>query len=273
MNKKNNKDDESLKILLASYSNDQQDESSCSSTKNKNLWLIAETGKQDDDTTNVILTEANTKLETTSCQTLHSIFPKGYNKTNITNLIQLRNALNQAIPPDSIDTTLQKTTATPQEMNRFELFRSVITHEDELLNHRVSWIILAQSFLMAAYITATDASNATRCITATVGLLTVIVTLPAILAAGSNVDVQQQVYFRQIKSDERCMQLHGHTRDLSVKPTPREERVRLEHGHVLPNMAFRGRSAVRILYTAIFLAGVQILGWAFLLAAVIHEWE
>ena len=74
-------------------------------------------------------------------------------------------------------------------MNRFEVFRSVITHEDELLNHRVSWIILAQSFLMAAYITATDASNASRFITATVGLLTVIVTLPAFIAAGSNVDV------------------------------------------------------------------------------------
>ena len=38
------------------------------------------------------------------------------------------------------------------EVKRFELFRTVIQHEDDLLNQRVSWIILAQSFLMAAFI-------------------------------------------------------------------------------------------------------------------------
>lgn len=42
------------------------------------------------------------------------------------------------------------------EVKRFELFRSVIQHEDDLLNQRVSWIILAQSFLMAAFITNTS---------------------------------------------------------------------------------------------------------------------
>ena len=244
-------EEESLKILL--------NRGNKSSSVESNLWLISEASKHDGDT-NAMLIEAN-KPETS--RKLDSVFPNGYVKANITDLTQLRNALNQ----------VQRKEATTEEMNRFEVFRSVITHEDELLNHRVSWIILAQSFLMAAYITATDASNASRFITAAVGLLTVIVTLPAIIAAGSNVDVQQQVYFRQITSDERCMQLHGHTRDLRIKPTPREERARLENGHILPNMAFLGRSAVRILYTAIFLAGVQILGWAFLLAAVIHELE
>lgn len=256
MNKGDNKEEEeSLKILL---NRDKK-----SSSIESNLWLISEASKHDGNT-KAMLIEAN-KLETS--RKLDSVFPHGYVKRNITDLTQLRNVLNQVIP----DT--KRKVATTEEMNRFEVFRSVITHEDELLNHRVSWIILAQSFLMAAYITATDASSASRFITATVGLLTVIVTLPAIIAAGSNVDVQQQVYFRQITSDERCIQLHGHTRDLRIKPTPREERARLENGHILPNMAFRNRSAVRILYTAIFLAGVQILGWAFLLAAVIHEWE
>ncbi|GFH44607.1 hypothetical protein CTEN210_01081 [Chaetoceros tenuissimus] len=255
MNKADKKEEEeSFKILL------KRDKAS---SIERDLWLISDAGKHHENS-KAMLIEAN-ELETS--QELHSLFPKGYVKTNITDLTQLRNVLNQVIP------NTNKKEATTEEMNRFEVFRSVITHEDELLNHRVSWIILAQSFLMAAYITATDASNASRFITATVGLLTVIVTLPAIIAAGSNVDVQQQVYFRQIQSDERCIQLHGHTRDLRIKASPREERARLENGHILPNMAFRGRSAIRILYTAIFLAGVQILGWAFLLAAVIHEWE
>ena len=162
--------------------------------------------------------------------------------------------------------------ATLDEMKRFELFRSVITHEDNLLNQRVSWVILAQSFLMAAYITATDAPDSLRFVTAAVGLSTVIVTLPAILAAGRNVEVQQQVYFRQIESDERCLLLHGHKRDLSLKMETNEEFERLKFGHVLPNMAYRSRVAVKILYTAWLLAGVQILGWILLLVAFVHDW-
>mmetsp|Transcript_893 Transcript_893/g.1857 ORF Transcript_893/g.1857 Transcript_893/m.1857 type:complete len:226 (+) Transcript_893:65-742(+) len=78
------------------------------------------------------------------------------------------------------------------EVKRFELFRSVIQHEDDLLNQRVSWIILAQSFLMAAYITNTSedgSGDALKYITAIVGLLTVAVTMPAILSAGRNIEL------------------------------------------------------------------------------------
>ena len=158
-------------------------------------------------------------------------------------------------------------------MKRFELFRSVIEHEDELLNHRVSWIILAQSFLMAAYITTNGDNNLLRFVTAGVGLLTVFVTLPAILAAGTNIEVQQQVYFRQIESDERCIQLHGHSRDLKIKPIPMELKKRLQYGHILPNMAYRSRRSVKILYTAAFLAAVQSIGWILLLVAVILDYD
>ena len=62
------------------------------------------------------------------------------------------------------------------EVKRFELFRSVIQHEDDLLNQRVSWIILAQSFLVAAFITNTSndgSGDALKLITAIVGLSTV----------------------------------------------------------------------------------------------------
>jgi hypothetical protein len=91
------------------------------------------------------------------------------------------------------------------EVKRFELFRSVIQHEDDLLNQRVSWIILAQSFLVAAFITKPSddggEGDVMRLITAIVGLSTVVVTMPAILAAGRNIELQQRVYFSGIVSE------------------------------------------------------------------------
>ncbi|KAL3776353.1 hypothetical protein HJC23_010621 [Cyclotella cryptica] len=168
------------------------------------------------------------------------------------------------------------------EVKRFELFRSVIQHEDDLLNQRVSWIILAQSFLMAAFITNTSddgSGNALKYIAATVGLLTVVVTMPAILAAGRNIELQQHVYFAHISSEQRCKELHGHGRFI-IKgmggseykydfATEQEERANF--GHIFPNMAFRGRGALSALNTVIALATVQVLGWCFLLAALVRE--
>lgn len=156
------------------------------------------------------------------------------------------------------------------EIKRFELFRSVIQHEDDLLNQRVSWIILAQSFLMAAFITSSG-PNSLRLVTAYVGLATVIVTMPAIIAAGQNIEIQQVVYFKLLESDARCMELHGHTRDSSVKANE-EHRLRTSCGHILPTMAFRGRGSLRILTTVILLATVQCLGWIFLLLSLRFEW-
>lgn len=198
------------------------------------------------------------------------------------------------------------------EVKRFELFRSVIDHEDNLLNERVSWIILAQSFLMAAFVTSSQSGNLSMLlVAASVGLATVIVTLPAIFAAGRNIEVQQQVYFRQVPSDERCLELHGHKRDLTRSkkgqqlsrsmqrhdersgppifssnpmsgPIPdnndlggaldTEAQQRLKKGHIFPNMAFRSRASVPILYTVTALAAVQFFGWIFLLAALLMEW-
>ncbi len=211
------------------------------------------------------------------------IIPQSHveSSTAVTNLRDLRDALNEYLDEGaqlnensirSSRTDIART-ATMEEMRRFELFREVITHEDDLLNQRVSWIILAQSFLMAAYVTAggDPESDSLRFVTAAVGLATVFVTLPAIYAAGRNVEVQQRVYFQQIESDERCLILHGHKRDLSLGAF--EERDRILYGHILPTMAFRSRSAIKILFTATSLALVQLLGWIFLLIAVIDEWQ
>ena len=209
-----------------------------------------------------------------------------YSSQTLKNLRDLQEALNDFYGPEmnneetesnSNGSTLTMETHTPhiteEEELRFELFRDVISHEDGLLNERVSWILLAQSFLMAPYVLAGKEPFSLRFVTATVGIISVVVTLPAILAAGRNIEVQKQVYFRQISSEERCQMLHGHLRDLKVKLNLKEEQNRKMHGHLLPTMAFRSNVAVPILWTALSLAAIQFIGWTFLLAAVILGWD
>jgi hypothetical protein len=74
--------------------------------------------------------------------------------------------------------------------------------------------------------------------------------------------------------------LHGHGRGIlqserkegeqfSMKE---EQKKRLSEGHIFPNMAFRGRGAVPILFTVLALSTVQVLGWLFLLTALLKGW-
>ena len=109
------------------------------------------------------------------------------------------------------------------KVKRFKLIRSVIQHEGNLLNQRISWIILAQLFLMAAFITNTSddgTGNTLKYITATVALLTVVVTMPVVLAAGRNIELQQKIYFARITSYEQCRKMHGHGRNLGLSWPP-----------------------------------------------------
>ena len=109
------------------------------------------------------------------------------------------------------------------KVKQFKLVRSVIQHKGNLLNQRISWIILAQLFLMAAFIANTSENgtgNALKYITPTFGLLTVVVTMPVILAAGRNIELQQKIYFARIASYERCHKMHGHGRDLGLPWPP-----------------------------------------------------
>ena len=171
-------------------------------------------------------------------------------------------------------------------VKRFELFRRVIEHEDDLLNQRMSWIILAQSFLMAAFIssssndTSSDSSsnsNSNRTaaflyVTASVGLLTVLVTLPALVAAGKNIEVQQQIYFSGLPSDSLCRKLHGHDRDLNYEKASSSGTTTSSsnsRNHILPNTAFRSRFALPILTTVVLLSIVQVAGWCGLLIALV----
>jgi hypothetical protein len=288
-------------LLLTSESSDSVSNGIAKKRGEKALRLVVSTNDDNDDTLttkrgSLMISGALLVSDTSEKQvdSIDALFPNGYTSKTVTNLTELRDALNRYLPRlenndnneddrihsssiERFETARQerqeRKVATVDEMRRFELFRSVIEHEDDLLNHRVSWIILAQSFLMAAYITTNEELNSLRFVTAGVGLLTVGVTLPAILAAGSNIEVQQQVYFRQISSDERCEVLHGHSRDLSKTPTGQEMKERLKEGHVLPNMAFRSRRSVKILMTAVMLGAVQFVGWIFLLIAVMQDWN
>ncbi len=189
----------------------------------------------------------------------------------------------------SLQITQQSTTTTTQcqqqqrrhryfiedEIKRFEVFRTVIQHEDDLLNQRVSWIILAQSFLMAAVFTSEkgdfgEESNGLKYITAGLGITTILITMPSIVAAGRNIELQQRVYFMGISSEERCYELHGHGRDQTM--TQDELDNRWKYGHVFPNMAFRGRGALPILNVVIMLAVAQICGWILFLLAIVYGW-
>jgi len=161
------------------------------------------------------------------------------------------------------------------EIKRFEVFRTVIQHEDDLLNQRVSWIILAQSFLMAAVFTSEkgdvgEDSNGLKYITAGLGISTILITMPSIVAAGRNIELQQRVYFQGISSEERCYELHGHGRDQHM--TQEELDKRWKYGHVFPNMSFRGRGALPVLNVVIMLAIAQICGWILFLLAIFNGW-
>ncbi|KAG7360205.1 hypothetical protein IV203_035304 [Nitzschia inconspicua] len=205
----------------------------------------------------------------------------GYTVNKVSNLDELRQLLQTQVKrpmtgnPSSNNSEDSHRTFTPtglDEVKRFELFREIIDHEDDLLNQRVSWIILAQSFLMAAFISA--ASNLDNrsflYITAAVGLATVIVTLPALIAAGQNIELQQRVYFLGLESDEQCQRLHGHDRDAVLK-SPNELIQRTTKGHVFPNTAYRGRFGIPILKTVMALAFVQVAGWCGLLISLVME--
>lgn len=216
----------------------------------------------------------------------------GYTLKNISSLEQLRNDLNTICFPSPQSQLLQlhdgsncsnnNTSAIIcpnsseikkvnndelNEIKRFQLFRQIIQHEDDSLNKRVSLIIVAQSFLMAAFITSTGPITL-RYVTAFVGLATIVVAMPAIIAAGRNIEIQQQVYFNMVESDDRCYALHGHRRD--YKKLEVEEAMRRKHyGHLLPTMAFRGNGAFSTLTTVTLLGVVQFIGWFLLLISLI----
>merc|ERR1711862_575430 len=127
-----------------------------------------------------------------------------------------------------------------------------------------SWIMLAQSFLMGAFVTSTGPSSL-RYVIAAIGLAMIIVTLPSIIASGRNIELQEKVYFNMVESEDKCQELHGHCKDMELKV---EEDMRRKHyGHLLPTMSFRGRGS-KSLTTVVMLTAVQFIGWFFLLISL-----
>jgi hypothetical protein len=171
------------------------------------------------------------------------------------------------------------------EYHRFHLFRALIEHEDNLLNHRVSWVLLSQSFLMAAFVAANGGGDtndaALRYVTSGVGIFTILVTLPAIFEAARNIQVHEDVYFAKM-TNARCEQLHGHSssprtysRDGCCGRGVKDEGAkRKEKGHIFPTTTYRGKGlfGMKIGIRALLLMGGQLVGWILLLIAFVLEW-
>jgi hypothetical protein len=66
-----------------------------------------------------------------------------------------------------------------RQLAKYLRFRSVIEHEDHLVNHRLSWLLIAQSFLLGACVAAESTPEVIR----TIGVLTCGVTFVSVLAA------------------------------------------------------------------------------------------
>ena len=64
-------------------------------------------------------------------------------------------------------------------MTKFEQYRGIIEHEDNLINHRVSWLLIAQSFLLGACV----ASGKYPFIIIVFGFISTLVAYRSILAA------------------------------------------------------------------------------------------
>jgi hypothetical protein len=63
--------------------------------------------------------------------------------------------------------------------DQYKICRGNIEHEDDLINHRLSWLVLAQSFLFAACISAKQ----TPCVVRAVGIAICVATYISIIAA------------------------------------------------------------------------------------------
>ncbi|NMC43740.1 MAG: hypothetical protein GYA46_07465 [candidate division Zixibacteria bacterium] len=67
----------------------------------------------------------------------------------------------------------------PELREEYILVRGVVEHEDNLINHRNSWLILAQSFLLAAFI----GSDTYQCLIVIAGFVSALFCYISILAA------------------------------------------------------------------------------------------
>ena len=63
-----------------------------------------------------------------------------------------------------VEHIIKPTDAIPNQKSLYELLRKQLEHEDNLINHRLNWLLLSQGFLFVAYSTilTTDNLNPTQ---------------------------------------------------------------------------------------------------------------
>jgi len=74
------------------------------------------------------------------------------------------------------------------EERLYEIYRRNIEHEDHLINHRLSWLMVAQSFLLAACVS----SGRTPFIIKALGVSTCIVSYVSIFAAFRSINLLKE---------------------------------------------------------------------------------
>ncbi|WP_320043769.1 hypothetical protein [uncultured Desulfobacter sp.] len=65
------------------------------------------------------------------------------------------------------------------QKREYELYRRIVEHEDNLINHRVSWLLIAQSFLLGACISQGEYPGIVICF----GIFSTVLAYISILAA------------------------------------------------------------------------------------------
>ena len=102
----------------------------------------------------------------------------------------------------SIPVVMTPTSASEDEVKRYELFCSAASREAYLLNQSTLFVLLAQSILMAASVTnASGGSRFLVCSLAIVGALIMIATISTMVSGDGRIKSQWRVYLKGIASE------------------------------------------------------------------------
>eukprot|EP00536_Pseudo-nitzschia_multiseries_P005106 jgi/Psemu1/285545/fgenesh1_pg.93_\ len=125
-------------------------------------------------------------------------------------------------------------------IKRFQLFRGVVEHEENLVYYRMCWILMVQAMLMVAFMvsSAMPDSKLVRTI-AGIGLAVCVLTLQPMLASLININNQKRNYYQGLPDDRLCQKLHGIDRDMKWNSSDEEVWVNRAYFHLLPTLTYR----------------------------------
>lgn len=165
-------------------------------------------------------------------------------------------------------------------IKRYQLFRSVIEHEENLHNHRCVWILLVQVVLMSVFVgnirflgSSTDQGKILKTIGG-LGIAIAFFTLQPALASLVNINSQKRVYCQALPDDKLCKELHGHERDMKWNSLDEELWVNRSYFHLLPTLTYRSWYFCEgqnfpvlpiLLSSPVLLWAAQVIAWILLL--------